>query len=117
MAQRLYHTDRVGEVMGIQDRCRSARLSNKSERTLYLEFPTAGGADALVRRRPPGRPSHARPSILLSFPHQPGTHRIHLNIVPYLLEFPIVPRQVVIALFLPKGIAGQSQHRVGPFGP
>jgi hypothetical protein len=37
--------------------CRSARLSNKSERTLYLEFLAAGWADALVRGRPPGRPS------------------------------------------------------------
>jgi hypothetical protein len=49
-------------------------------------------------------------------PSPTRSHRILLDVVSDLLELPLVPYQVVIALFLPKGVSRQSQHRVGPLG-
>src|ERR1017187_560884 len=58
----------------------------------------------------------ARPWVLTGLLHQPRPYRIFLNVVPYLLELPLMPHRVVVALFLPKRATCQSQHRVGPFG-
>src|ERR1019366_7295802 len=91
-------------------------LRGEIEARPYSRQQAAGGADPLVRGRRPGRPSRTRPSILTGFPYQLCPHRILFDIVPDLLELPLMPCQVVIALFLPKGLSRQCQHRVGPLG-
>jgi len=85
--------------------CRSARLSNKS--VLRAPGRWRGGRPRLRATPRSPIPRSTIDTRWLPSPTRPS---------PDSLEFPIVPHQVVIALFLPKGIAGQSQHRVGPFG-
>src|SRR5215831_7726710 len=85
-------------------------------RVSFFRMVLTGGADPLVRRRPPGRPSGTRPSILPGLSHNSCPHWILFNVVPEPVEFPLVPHHMVIALFLPKRASSQSQNRVGPSG-
>src|SRR5712691_11291140 len=82
---------------------RIARLSSKSERT-YTH-----GCRPVVGRSPwiAGDPPVAHPAL----DHRYSLGSLTLNVVPYLLKLALMPHQMVIALFLPKGTARQCQHR------
>src|SRR5215813_12701417 len=73
-----------------------------SQRMQYLQAGVESGADPLVRGRPPGRPTHARPPILVGVGHQPSAHGVLLDVRSNLLEFALMPDQMVVALLLPK---------------
>src|SRR5215472_16620876 len=89
-------------------RPRSGRIAgsfsrrNESERRRYLQVCVLGGADPLVRRRPPGRPSRTGPTILARFPHQSGAHGVLLDVIPNSFELPLLPYHTIVALLLPK---------------
>src|SRR5471030_3215122 len=71
---------------------------------LYCSYWPLVGRTPWSAGDPLGRPPRARPSILARFLHQPCPHRIPLDVIPDLLELPLMPHQVVIAFFLPKGL-------------
>jgi len=92
----------------------NARHLAVSERTQYL--PTNSRADPLVRGRPPGRPSRARPPVLARLLSQPRSDRVLLD-VPYdPVEFPLIANQMVVALFLPERTSREGEHPIRSLG-